>query len=256
MNKAFRILLTAVSSIALAFGFAVSPANAALNDVSPTSDVSITGNAVVGSVLTAVKPSYSWQETRVTYFWNQCTQEPQRTYAADLAQSLYSKGCQRIMMQDQITYTVTSSDVGKYITVEVIMSDSVGQTPPNNSAKSNPAGLLVSATAAPSTPSTPSASSSPSASEKQAPELAKAIPAKAKAGKPITIAAATKSKVAVKVKVAGKGCKVVPVKDKKKKIVSYKVTMGKKGVTCTVTVTAPATSTEAALNSVTAIKAS
>lgn len=86
--------------------------------------------------------------------------------------------------------------------------------------------------------------------------LAKAIPAKAKAGKPITIAAATKSKVAVKVKVAGKGCKVAPVKDKKKKIVSYKVTMGKKGATCTVTVTAPATSTVAALKSVTKIKAS
>jgi len=86
--------------------------------------------------------------------------------------------------------------------------------------------------------------------------LAKALPKTAKAGKPISIAAATKSKVAVKVKVTGSGCKVAPVKDKKKKIVSYKVTMGKKGVTCTVTVTAPATSKVAALTSVTKIKAS
>jgi hypothetical protein len=86
--------------------------------------------------------------------------------------------------------------------------------------------------------------------------LAKALPKTAKAGKPITIAAATKSKVAVKVAVSGKGCKVAPVKDKKKKVVSYKVTMGKKGVTCTVTVTAPATAKVAALKSVTKIKGS
>lgn len=91
---------------------------------------------------------------------------------------------------------------------------------------------------------------------KPAQKLAKAIPTKAKAGKPITIGAVSKSKVALKVKVAGKGCKVAPVKDKKKKIVSYKITMGKKGVTCTVTVTAPATSSVAALKSVTKIKAS
>jgi hypothetical protein len=88
--------------------------------------------------------------------------------------------------------------------------------------------------------------------------LAKAVPAKAKAGKSIKIAAVTNAKVATKVTVKGKGCKVAAVKDKKnkKKIASYKVTMGKKGATCTVTVTAPATATVAALNSVTAIKAS
>jgi hypothetical protein len=85
--------------------------------------------------------------------------------------------------------------------------------------------------------------------------LAKKVPTKAKAGKAITISAVTKSKVATKVTVKGKGCKVAPVKDKKKKVVSYKVTMGKKGVTCTVTVTAPKTSKVAALKSVTKIKA-
>jgi hypothetical protein len=87
--------------------------------------------------------------------------------------------------------------------------------------------------------------------------LAKKVPTKAKAGKAITIAAVTKAKVATKVKVKGKGCKVTAVKDKKnkKKIKSYRVTMGKKGVTCTVTVTAPKTSKWAALKSVTKIKA-
>jgi hypothetical protein len=88
-------------------------------------------------------------------------------------------------------------------------------------------------------------------------KLVKALPKKAKAGKSITIAAVTKAKVAAKVTVKGKGCKVTAVKDKKnkKKIASYKVTMGKKGVTCTVTVTAPKTSKWAALKSVTKIKA-
>jgi hypothetical protein len=93
---------------------------------------------------------------------------------------------------------------------------------------------------------------------KKAQVLVKALPKTAKAGKSITIAAATKSKVAVKVKVTGTGCKVAAIKDAKdkKKIASYKITMGKKGVTCTVTVTAPETTTVAALKSVTKIKAS
>jgi hypothetical protein len=83
----------------------------------------------------------------------------------------------------------------------------------------------------------------------------KALPKTAKAGKSVTIAALTGSKVAVKVVVSGQGCKVAAVKDKKKKVVSHKLTMGKKNVTCTVTVTAPGSSTLNALKYVAKIKA-
>jgi intracellular sulfur oxidation DsrE/DsrF family protein len=82
-----------------------------------------------------------------------------------------------------------------------------------------------------------------------------ALPKTAKAGKSVSIAAATKQKVAVKVVVSGKGCKVAAVKDKNKKVVSHKLTMGAKGVTCKVTVTAVATSTLKAFSYVANIKA-
>jgi intracellular sulfur oxidation DsrE/DsrF family protein len=82
-----------------------------------------------------------------------------------------------------------------------------------------------------------------------------ALPKTAKAGKPVSIAAATKQKVAVKVVVSGKGCKVAAVKDKKKKVVSHKLTMGAKGVTCKVTVTAVTTSKLKAFSYVASIKA-
>jgi hypothetical protein len=83
----------------------------------------------------------------------------------------------------------------------------------------------------------------------------KALPKTAKAGKSVAISALTGSKVAVKVTVSGKGCKVAAVKDKKKKVVSHKLTMGKKNVTCTVTVTAPGSSTLNTLKYVAKIKA-
>lgn len=82
-----------------------------------------------------------------------------------------------------------------------------------------------------------------------------ALPKNAKAGKSVSIEAATKQKVAVKVVVSGNGCKVAAVKDKNKKVVSHKLTMGAKGVTCKVTVTAVATSTLNAFSYVANIKA-
>jgi hypothetical protein len=81
-----------------------------------------------------------------------------------------------------------------------------------------------------------------------------ALPKTVKAGKSVTIAALTGSKVAVKVVVTGTGCKVAAVK-KSGKTTGHKVTVGKKNVTCTVTVTAPGTSALNAFKAVYKVKA-
>ena len=185
MNKFIKAILTGISSLALVLGFSNSPANAnPAEDNNPLINVSISGTAEVGQVLTAVKPMFSWTDTNVTYFWNRCTQAVTRTYGdSNIAPHANSKGCQRISMQTASTYTLTASDVGKYISVEVLQDD---RTTPNGMpaafySKSLAASILV--TAASSSPSptpSPTSSSTPAASATPAAGTAEALATKPK----------------------------------------------------------------------------
>jgi hypothetical protein len=276
VNKVFRSALTGVISVGLLSTLSIAPAQAYVEQTNPTDQISLTGTPAVDSVLTLTKQKYSnVTERSYNVSWLRCNSAISLSNKqSDFDALLIAKTCTIISQSTSTTYTVVAADAGKHITGAVYIADFTETIPPSNSkwGISLAPSLLISAST--STPAgggtttgdgttagggtNTSGGTQETGSTLPAQALAKAVPAKAKAGKSIKIAAVTNAKVATKVKVKGKGCKVVAVKDKKnkKKIASYKVTMGKKGATCTVTVTAPATATVAALNSVTKVKAS
>jgi hypothetical protein len=284
VNKVFRSALTGVISVGMFSGLTVSPANAAITEhQNPATPISLSavGTPTVGSVLTVTKQTYTtFTETRSGISWFRCNaattlKNKLNEVEAATATCTQLTAADGVTSNQMATYTVTANDAGKHVTAVVSANDGVqgvNAGMPNNEGYSLANSLLIAAST--STPAgggtttgdgttagggtNTSGGTQETGSTLPAQALAKAVPAKAKAGKSIKIAAVTNAKVATKVKVKGKGCKVVAVKDKKnkKKIASYKVTMGKKGATCTVRVTAPATATVAALNSVTKVKAS
>jgi len=254
VNKVFRSALTGVISVGMFSALSVAPAQAYTPDTNPTSQISLTGTPAVGSVLSLTKQIYSWSDLSFAVTWVRCNSAISLSNKqSDFDALLIAKTCSVISQSKSTTYTVTSSDVGKHITGAVYMEDFLEEFPPQNSkwGISTAKSLLIAGQTSTGGGTKAAAPALP------AQKLVKALPAKAKARKSITIAAATKSKVAVTVKVKGKDCKVTAVKDKKnkKKIASYKVKMGKKGMTCTVTVTAPKTSKVAAFKLVKKIKA-
>ena len=260
MNKVFSSALTGVISVAMLSAISIAPAHATRDreDVVTPISISSAGTPAVGSVLTLIKQTYSFTEGRSTATWLRCISSVSLTNKASDISTLVPGACAVIPSANSTTYTVTEADLGKHITViSSIAEQASGQ--PTNDGVSVAQSLLIGAST-PTTGGTTTGGTTTGGTTTGLPaqSLVKAIPTKAKAGKAITIAAVTNAKVATKVKVKGKGCKVAAVKDKKnkKKIASYKVTMGKKGGTCTVTVTAPATTAVAALNSVSKIKAS
>ena len=283
MNKSFKSLLFGAVSAALFLGSSVSPASASATLYS-LGGATVTGSFSANTVITAAPNQWSLTDggaaepTTNTYDWIVCTmaQTTSTTNPANVP-CIGTNNYQKILTNGSVgAFDALGALNGPSLTVTQNLIDALStkylMVVVNGRATSSSArGSVFMQTCGPiSSGSTCSVSfgttaggtsaggstTGGSTTSLPAQSLVKAIPTKAKAGKSITIAALTKSKVAIKVKVAGKGCKVAPVKDKKKKIVSYKITMGKKGVTCTVTVTAPATSKVAALKSVTKIKVS
>jgi hypothetical protein len=268
VNKVFRSVLTGVISVGIFSSLSVAPAQAALNREDVVTAISLTGTPSVGSVLTLTPQTYSFQEAVFGAIWLRCSSPvSQSNKTREIEALLATSTCTEISRSSATTYTLVAADAGKHITVVSYISEQA-TPPPINDGTSVATSLLIENLSETTTDdATTSGGGTTTGGETTAGDgtksalptqkLVKALPAKAKAGKSITIAAVTKSKVAVKVKVAGKGCKVAAVKDKKnkKKIVSYKITMGKPGTSCTVTVTAKATSQLAALKLVKKIKA-
>jgi hypothetical protein len=263
VNKVFRSVLTGVISVGMFSALSVSPANA-IEDQNPATPISLTGTPAVGSVLELTKQTYtSFTEGNLWVTWFRCNSPISLSNkSSDIEALLNAKICTIISQSTSTTYTVVATDAGKHVTGAVYIYD-VADPFTRKDGTSIAQSLEIPASTDGETTTddgtTTGGGTTTAAPALPAQKLVKALPAKAKAGKSITIAAVTKSKVAVKVKVAGKGCKVAAVKDKKnkKKISSYKVTMGKPGTTCTVTVTAKATSKVAALKlvkKITAIK--
>ena len=282
MNKVFRSALTGVVSVAMFSAFTVSPANAAPNTIT---DATATSSATIGTsglnatpiTVTAKLTTVGTAETfmvSLPQYWSfasgadgQCTNRATYTMSDTLTCQSTTWGLTLTSAADfstsvsiSVTFPANSLNLGSGRYFEVSFRSN---TPSREVIELGNATLSVAADTSTQTPAgggttTGGTATGGTATGLPAQRLVKAIPTKAKAGKAITIAAVTNAKVATKVKVKGKGCKVAAVKDKKnkKKIASYKVTMGKKGGTCTVTVTAPATTAVAALNSVTAIKVS
>jgi hypothetical protein len=293
VKNSFKKFLIGATSGALVLSFSASPASAS-SSLYSLGGAAVSGTFSVNSTITATPNQWSLTEggAAVTsidsYDWYVCTiaQTTSTTKPAEVP-CVGNNNYQKILADGTvgaydapspltgsslaITQNLLTALAGKYLMVSVNGRSSnvrggvflqscgpisTGLTCSVSVSSSTSGGTTSGGTTSGGTTSGGGAQETGSTLPAQA--LAKKVPAKAKAGKTITIAAVTNAKVATKVTVKGKGCKVAAVKDKKnkKKIASYKVTMGKKGVTCTVTVTAPATTKVAALNSVTPIKVS
>ena len=277
MKNSFKKFLLGATIGALVLSFSASPAKAAPSLYS-LGGASVSGTFSDGSAITATPNQWSLSdggaaETTVnTYDWIVCTVAQTTSTTVPANSSCYGdNNKEKILANGTVgSFTASGPFTGASLTLTpTLLSGLNGKhlmVMINGQASGARGGVFMQTCGPISTGSTCSVSVASSTSGGtttggSAPgvqSLVKAIPTKAKAGKVITVAAVTNAKVAAKVTVKGKGCKVTAVKDKKnkKKIASYKVTMGKKGVTCTVTVTAPATTAVAALNSVTAIKVS
>jgi len=257
VNKVFRSVLTGVISVGLLSTLSIAPAQAYVEQTNPTDQISLTGTPAVDSVLTLTKQKYS-NVTELSYSvtWLRCnTAISLSNKQSDFDALLIAKTCTPIILGSQsTTYTVTASDVAKYITGAVYIADFPGGSPPPNSKwgiSIAPSVLIAAQTPAATTPLT--AQTAPAT-----------VPATIKAKKKLKIAAKSNAGLPVKVTVTG-GCKVKPVvKTTKKKVgkktvktktvTAYTVIMGKKkGATCTITQANAGDATYAPLNSVSTV---